>query len=237
MRYLEAQRPSPQAPVLVCGDNLGRPALAGWEKAVDRLLELPGVHVLGAVREEDFRASLQRGRARVVRPMLSGLLAEEIAAQLDHRRIPFAVEPSEAFARAEGLLMEFVALLVAGRRLRDIVNAQVEERFAAERAVERELLRYVSAAHVYTVDLPASALAALVPAPGTMPAALQRLEERRDGPIAAASPQSGFRSEQALAAKLNAALAASALTAALDDLLSRSRLRPQELPRAEIEAK
>jgi hypothetical protein len=63
------------------------------------------------------------------------------------------------------------------------------------------------------------------------------LEERRDGPIAAASPQSSFRSEQALAAKLNAALAASALTAALDDLLSRSRLRPPELPRAEMEAR
>ena len=176
LRYLEAQRPSPQAPMLVCGDNLGRPAVAAWEEAVDRLLELPGVYVLGAVREEDFRASLGRGRARVVRPVLGARLAAELAAQLEQRHVPFVVEPGEALARAEGLLMEFIALLVAGRRLRDIVNAQVEERLAAERATERELLRYVSAAHVYTVDLPAAALAALVPAPATTPAALQRLE-------------------------------------------------------------
>jgi hypothetical protein len=177
LRYLEAQRPSPQTPVLVCGDNLGRPAVAAWEEAVDRLLELPGVHVLGAVREEDFRASLGRGRARVVRPVLGARLAAELAAQLEQRHVPFVLEPGEALARAEGLLMEFIALLIAGRRLRDIVNAQVEERLAAERVIERELLRYVSAAHVYTVDLPASALDALVPAPTTIPAALQRLED------------------------------------------------------------
>jgi hypothetical protein len=69
-------------------------------------------------------------RARVVRPMLSNRLAEESAAQLAERGVPFVVEPSEALARAEGLLMEFVALLVAGRRLRDIGNEQVEERTA-----------------------------------------------------------------------------------------------------------
>jgi hypothetical protein len=177
LRYLEAQRPSRQTPVLVCGDNLGRPAVAAWEEAVDRMLELPGVHVLGAVREEDFRASLGRGRARVVRPVLGARLAAELAAQLEQRHVPFVLEPGEALARAEGLLMEFIALLIAGRRLRDIVNAQVEERLAAERVIERELLRYVSAAHVYTVDLPASALDALVPAPTTIPAALQRLED------------------------------------------------------------
>jgi hypothetical protein len=177
LRYLEAQRPSLQAPILICGDNLGRPAVAAWEDAVDQLLELPGVYVLGAVREEDFRASLQRGRAQVVRPTLSKRLADELVAQLERRRVPFAVEPSEALARADGLLMEFVALLASGRRLRDIVQAQVEQRLAPERMVEREILRYVAAAHVYTLDLPAAALATLVPAPEEMPAALQRLED------------------------------------------------------------
>ena len=177
LRYLRVQRPSLQAPILICGDDLGRPAIAGWEEAVDQLLELPGVFILGAVREEDFRSSLLRGRAQVVRPILNRRLAEEIVAQLEKRKVPFALEPHDAFARADGLLMEFLALLVAGRRLRDIVNAQVEERFSPERAVEREVLRYVTSAHVYAVALPSSALSALVPLPDELPAALQKLQD------------------------------------------------------------
>lgn len=177
VRYIEAQRPSAQAPLLVCGDDLGRAALAAWEDAIDRLLELPGVHVLGAVREENFRASLLRGRARVVRPVLDRRLSNEVVAQLERRETAFALEPEEAFARADGLLMEFLALLIKGRRLRDIVNAQVEERLASERTTEREVLRHVCTAHSHGVALPATALTSLPVPADQLPAALQRLED------------------------------------------------------------
>jgi hypothetical protein len=177
LRYIEAQRPSASAPLLICGDDLGRPALAAWEDAVDRLLELPGMHVLGAVREEDFRASLLRGRARVIRPALDRRLADEVVAQLERRQTAFAREPEEAFARADGLLMEFVALLIEGRRLRDIVNAQVEERLAPERTAEREVLRHVCTAHSHGVALPAASLASLAVPTDQLPTALQRLED------------------------------------------------------------
>jgi hypothetical protein len=177
VRYIEAQRPSAQAPLLVCGDDVGRPALAAWEDAVDRLLELPGVHILGAVREEDFRASLLRGRARVIRPVLDRRLANEVVAQLERRDTAFALEFEEAFSRADGLLMEFLALLIEGRRLRDIVNAQVEERLVPERTAEREVLRHVCTAHSNGVALPATALTSLPVRADQLPAALRRLED------------------------------------------------------------
>jgi hypothetical protein len=177
VRYIEAQRPSAQAPLLVCGDDVGRPALGAWEEAVDRFLELPGVHVLGAVREEDFRASLLRGRARVIRPVLDRRLANEVVAQLERRETAFALEPEEAFSRADGLLMELLALLIEGRRLRDIVNAQVEERLVPERTAEREVLRHVCTAHAHGVALPATALTSLPVPADQLPAALQRLED------------------------------------------------------------
>ena len=43
--------------------------------------------------------------------------------------------------------MEFLYLLLEGRRLEDVVSTQALERLAPDREAEREVLRHVCAAH------------------------------------------------------------------------------------------
>lgn len=162
LRWIRLQEPSPTVPLLVCGDDLGRPTMAGWTEAVRGLLEIPGVLVLGAARQEDFRPELALGRARVVEPTLDATLAQAIATTLTDRGIATRLAPEEAIAASEGLLMEFLSLLIAGRRLEDVVTAQVDQRLAPERRTEREILRYVCSAHVVGLSLPAERLPELL---------------------------------------------------------------------------
>ncbi len=103
-------------------------------------------------------------------------LAAEVVAQLQSRNVPLKLEPNEAIKRADGLLMEFLALLVSGRRLESIVRAQAE-RLSADRTCEREVLRAVCTAHAQGVTVAANVLSELVSKPDELPAALHRLEQ------------------------------------------------------------
>ena len=67
-RWLRLQEPSEHYPLLLCADNLGRPATAGWSDFAREFIDRPGVLLLGACREEDYRPGLEVGRTTDCRP-------------------------------------------------------------------------------------------------------------------------------------------------------------------------
>lgn len=176
VRWVRLQQPSPQAPVLLCSDNLGRGSTSGWTAAVAQLRGMAGVVLLGGARREDFHAALVATAPLVVEPTFSAALSQSIAATLKVRQITAVIDPDEAFAQSGGLLMEFLYLLLAGRRMQDVVTAQVHERLGADRATEREALRYVCFAHRVGLGVPAETLGELLGQPQDLSAALLRLK-------------------------------------------------------------
>lgn len=161
-RWLRLQEPSEHYPLLLCADNLGRPDTAGWSEFAREFIDRPGVLLLGACREEDYRPGLAVGRTTIVDPILNRKLAEGIANSLSDRGVQTVVDVAEAFTAAEGLLMEFLSMLLTGRRLQQVIEEQVDIRLQEDRRTEREILRYVATAHAAGVAIPADALELLL---------------------------------------------------------------------------
>lgn len=173
---IRQQRPTELYPVLVCVDDIGRATRAGWRRAADTLLEMPGVYLVGAAREEDFAPADALRRALIVRPTLTRRTAEQIDQALRDRGVIPAMAAVEAAARAGGLLMEFLHLMVAGRRLSAVLAEQaagLEE--DPGRATELEVARLVTAAHSVGVEVPSDVLQRRAGGPG-LAAALSRLD-------------------------------------------------------------
>jgi hypothetical protein len=162
VRHVTLQRPSRTAPIVVAVDNLGRPHVGAWPDAVRRLREIPWVFLLGAARSEDFSPRLVAGGAAVVELKLDAATAYDVAKAVQDAGIELHMDPEEARDRAEGLLMEYLALLTAGRRFRDVIAEQVEMLRDSNRRVERALARWVTAAHALGLGLEAEALPGLL---------------------------------------------------------------------------
>ena len=169
-RWIRLQEPSKNFPLLVCADNLGRPRTAGWAAIAREFIDMPGVLLLGACREEDYHPELAVGRTTIVDPKLDRRLAKSIAETLANRQVLTVLDVAEAFDASEGLLMEFLSMLLTGRRLQQVVEEQVAARMVEERATEREILRYVATAHAAGVSLPAEVLPTLIPGRDLAPA-------------------------------------------------------------------
>ena len=169
-RWLRLQEPSEHYPLLLCADNLGRSATAGWSDFAREFIDRPGVLLLGACREEDYRPELEVGRTMIVDPTLDRRLADGIGAALADRDVETVVDIAEAFEASEGLLMEFLSMLVTGHRLKQVVEDQVAARLSEDRRTEREILRYVATAYSAGVAIPAEALESLLPGHDLTPA-------------------------------------------------------------------
>lgn len=157
-RHVQLLRPNGSSPVMVVVDDLGRPHTTGWPHAAALLREVPSVLLLGAARAEDFSPALLIGATRVVEPQLDPHMADALGTRLREQQIPLRMDPDEAFQRSEGLLMEYVALLTTGQRLRQVLATQVEALRAPDRQIQREAARLVTAAHVLGLALDADRL-------------------------------------------------------------------------------
>jgi len=175
VRHVRRLMPTPDAPALVCADDLGRARMAAWPEARRRLGELSGVLILGAVRREDLTPDISAD-ATIVDPRLSDTAAGQIYDAISTAGLPTVLEREEALQQAEGLLMEFIALTTTGRRIRDVLAVQVAALADPTRRLQREALRLVCAAHTLGFAVAADALpAALGAEPDQVGDALDRL--------------------------------------------------------------
>ena len=162
VRYVRLLNPESVGPVVVCCDDLGRPGTAKWPHAARRLLEQPGVRLLGAARNEDFTADLLCYGGELVNLSLDEAIATAIADQLAYAGVPLALEVPEAVESADGQLMEYMALLTSGKRMRAVLASQVRSLLCGDDPMMAETARLICAAHVLGVSLEASAIGELV---------------------------------------------------------------------------
>jgi hypothetical protein len=157
VRHVRRNQPSTSMRLLVVADDLGRDRMAAWSDARARLREIEGVLVVGAVRREDLTPQISAS-AVVIDPTLTESAAQRVYDAFEEEGIPTALVRDEAVARADGLLMEFIALATRGQRLRDVLSVQVSTLQGADQRVRREALRLVCAAHLLGSPVPADAL-------------------------------------------------------------------------------
>src|SRR2546430_1539592 len=175
VRHVRRQMPNPDAPVLICADDLGRARMAAWPEARRRLSEVPGALILGAVRREDLTPDISAD-ATIIDPRLTDTAAGQIYDAISTAGLPTILEREEALRQAGGLLMEFIALTTTGRRIRDVLAPQVAALADPARRLQREALRLVCAAHTLGFAVAADALPAAVGAePDQVGDALARL--------------------------------------------------------------
>ena len=177
VRHVQRTKPSQSAPVLLCADNVGSADMTMWTHALKRVLEIPGVFVISTVRREDYMPTLALDGV-VVDSKLEQESAAAIFTALLEAGLPTTLEIEEAVERADGLLMEFIALATTGRRLREVLRTQVHALRTVERSLERNVLRLVCAGHTLGWSMDAGRLAAVLsPAdPALVGDALSRLE-------------------------------------------------------------
>ena len=161
-RHVRLMRPSEHAPVLVVADDLGRPATMTWPGAATLLREVPHTYLLGASRAEDFHPSLLVGATRVVQPRLDKATAVEIGSRIRDLGITQRMDVQEALESSEGLLMEFLALLTTGQRLREVLAGQVADLANPDRRLQRDAARLLTAAHTLGLSLRADRLGAIL---------------------------------------------------------------------------
>lgn len=165
-RHVRLMRPNEHAPVLVVADDLGRPATTTWPTAATLLREVPHTYLLAAARAEDFHPSLLVGSTRVVQPRLDAATAVEIGRRISEVGITERMDVHEALESSEGLLMEFVALLTTGARLRQVLAGQVAGLASPDRRLQRDVARLLTAAHIFGLSLRADRLGAALASAG-----------------------------------------------------------------------
>lgn len=158
VRHVQLMRSSSTSRIVVAADDLGRPHMTAWGIAVDSLRELNDVFVIGACREEDFDASLLNRSAVLVRPKLDQDTATRIAERIASAGVATAMEPTEAWSRSDGLLMEYIALLTHAKRLEQVIADQAVDLRRPGRELERTAARLVTAAHGAGLSLTADQL-------------------------------------------------------------------------------
>lgn len=158
VRYVRLLRSSPSSPVVVVADNLGRPGMSAWPQAVAALREQPSVVLIGACRAEDFHPSLVNGAVRIIEPLLDQATGAAIAEKIATVGLAMKMDVAEAYERSEGLLMEFLAMLITGRRLRQVLALQAAELRAPGRELQRDAARLLTAAHSVGLSLDADRL-------------------------------------------------------------------------------
>lgn len=168
LRYVRALSPNAGRRVLVCVDDVGRASMELWPEVRDRLLEMPGVSVLGACRQEDLLPSISIG-ARMVDSHLTAGSAARIYAQMEGVGLELRTEPEEAIQRADGLLMEFIAISTTGQRLREVLRGQMQRVADEQDTITWDLLGVITALHTLGRPVAAEALPVLI---GELPLAI-----------------------------------------------------------------
>ncbi len=158
-RFASAMRPSARAPVGFILDQLVASSAPEFEALRRRLADVQQTFLMATVRNEDLPTVLSAHELDIASVELDEGTAEAIFTSLEERGLVAHSSWREAFDQSDGLTLEYTHMLTRGRRLRDVIDAQVHERLLdAERSNEISILALVCQADAWGVTLPALAL-------------------------------------------------------------------------------
>lgn len=154
IRFAKALLPTETSPVTFVVDDLGRASLDGFDHFVREALIVPGVSVLGTVRNENLLLIREAHRAAIIRPTLDDELAARLFGEISNRSATTWPHWREPLEQSDGLLLEYTHILTRGERLSAVVEAQVQERVREGRTAELHILALVGMASATGANVP-----------------------------------------------------------------------------------
>ena len=141
VRFIRSRRPTEASPIGLVFDDLAAASSDLWNILVAELRGLPGVHLLGSVRQEDLSLVANRSDTQIVPVRLDEDLAMTIWEKLSAKHETTWNHWREPFERSEGLMLEYVHLLTQGDRLAAVIGEQVQQRERESRNAELAIIR------------------------------------------------------------------------------------------------
>lgn len=176
VRFVRARRPNDVSPIGMIFDEVGPSNSDVWNFLVRELRELPGVYLLGSVRNEDRALITNLSDTGFFQVNLSEDIAQNIWQELVDKEQSDWMHWREPFEQSEGLMLEYVYLLTQGKRLAAVISEQVLLREQENRKDELAIIRGTAALCVYGGEVEARKLFELLRIPSdSARVALRRL--------------------------------------------------------------
>ncbi len=158
-------------------DDVGRNGPESWGALLKEAMSVPGVVLLGSVREEDVTLIAERARAAEIRADPDDELAERLWRELLEAEKTNWAGWREPWKMSDGLLLEYVHILTRGQRMHELLADQVAARVSdSKRSLELDILRSGAWAGTGNAEVDALRLAhALSVSEADLSRALQRL--------------------------------------------------------------
>ncbi|WP_244491112.1 hypothetical protein [Paramesorhizobium deserti] len=170
-------RASEDSPLGFVMDDVGRNGPESWGALLKEAMSVPGVVLLGSVREEDVTLIAERARAAEIRVDPDDELAERLWRELREAEKTNWAGWREPWKMSDGLLLEYVHILTRGQRMHELLADQVAARVSdPDRFLELDILRSGAWAGAANAEVDASRLArTLSVSDADLSRALQRL--------------------------------------------------------------
>ncbi|MCL8382942.1 hypothetical protein [Xanthobacter aminoxidans] len=168
---------SEDSPLGFVMDDIGRNGPESWGALLKEAMSVPGVVLLGSVREEDVTLIAERARAAEIRADPDDELAERLWRELCEAEKTNWLGWREPWKMSDGLLLEYVHILTRGQRMHELLADQVAARITdPKRSLELDILRSGAWAGAANAEVDASRLArTLSVSHADLSRALQRL--------------------------------------------------------------
>ena len=158
IRFIRSRRPSNASPIGLVFDDLADVSTSLWNALCSDLRGLPGVSMLGSIRNEDLDLITNRAEVAVVAAELDGPLARNLWESLDSQDKTTWQHWREPFEESNCLMLEYMHLLTYGKRLKELIRDQVHQRVKEDRQDELAILRCTSAINSHGGEVTASTL-------------------------------------------------------------------------------
>jgi hypothetical protein len=170
-------RASANSPLGFVMDDIGRSGPESWGALLKEAMSVPGVVLLGSIREEDVTLIAERARSEEVRADPDDELAERFWQELRETGKTNWPGWREPWKMSDGLLLEYVHILTRGKRMHELLADQVAARISdPQRSLELDVLRSGAWAGAVNAEVDASRLArTLSVSEAELSRALQRL--------------------------------------------------------------
>ncbi len=153
-------RASEDSPLGFVMDDIGRSGPDSWGALLKEAMSVPGVVLLGSVREEDITLIAERAYASEIRAEPDDELAERLWRELREAGKTTWAGWREPWKLSDGLLLEYAHILTRGQRMHELLADQVAARISdPERSLELDILRSGAWAGAANAEIDASRLA------------------------------------------------------------------------------